>query len=95
MRVFGSFREAYRKLALQSTSCVGLPRSEPPLSINTGYAPEDGRLLTRQRFVEEVRKALQQAGVDPVWPILGPQHVRTVRMVGRFVESGYSFLNRV
>ena len=34
--MFGSFREAYRKLALQS---VGLPRSEPPLSINTGYAP--------------------------------------------------------
>ena len=25
---------------------------------------QDGRLLTRQRFVEEVRKALQQAGVD-------------------------------
>ena len=25
---------------------------------------QDGRLLTRQRFVEEMRKALQQAGID-------------------------------
>ena len=25
---------------------------------------QDGRLLTRQRFVEEVQKALQQAGID-------------------------------
>ena len=28
------------------------------------FSFQDGRLLTRQRFVEEVRKALQQAGID-------------------------------